>query len=64
MGMKYTSTTFASATINVLPAITFIMALVFRLEKVNLKKIHSLAKVIGTAGYSIRSHGYDFIQRP
>ncbi|OIW02429.1 hypothetical protein TanjilG_05022 [Lupinus angustifolius] len=49
MGMKYTSTTFASATINVLPAITFMMALVFRLETVNLKKIHSLAKVIGTA---------------
>ncbi|KAE9605865.1 hypothetical protein Lal_00024551 [Lupinus albus] len=49
MGMKYTSTTFASATVNVLPAITFIMALVFRLETVNLKKIHSLAKVIGTA---------------
>ncbi|KAJ1439266.1 EamA domain [Sesbania bispinosa] len=49
MGMKSTSTTFASATINVLPAITFIMALIFRLESVNLKKIHSLAKVIGTA---------------
>ncbi|KAE9595918.1 putative EamA domain-containing protein [Lupinus albus] len=49
MGMKYTSTTFASATVNVLPAITFIMALIFRLERVNLKKIHSLAKVIGTA---------------
>ncbi|CAL0315499.1 unnamed protein product [Lupinus luteus] len=49
MGMKYTSTTFASATVNVLPAITFIMALIFRLETVNLKKIHSLAKVIGTA---------------
>lgn len=30
MGMKNTSTTFASATVNVLPAITFIMALIFR----------------------------------
>ncbi|XP_061341936.1 WAT1-related protein At4g08300-like [Gastrolobium bilobum] len=49
MGMKMTSTTFASATVNVLPAITFIMALAFRLETVNLKKIHSIAKVIGTA---------------
>ncbi|BAT78627.1 hypothetical protein VIGAN_02133000 [Vigna angularis var. angularis] len=48
MGMKMTSTTFASATVNVLPAITFIMALIFRLEKVNLRKFHSLAKVIGT----------------
>ncbi|KAK7373140.1 hypothetical protein VNO80_06538 [Phaseolus coccineus] len=49
MGMKNTSTTFASATVNVLPAITFIMALIFRLETVNLRKIHSVAKVIGTA---------------
>ncbi|KAM7252842.1 hypothetical protein ACFE04_025460 [Oxalis oulophora] len=48
VGLKYTSATFASASINVLPAITFIMALLFRLEKVNLKKFHSVAKVIGT----------------
>ncbi|KAG5054133.1 hypothetical protein JHK85_006643 [Glycine max] len=48
MGMKMTSTTFASATVNVLSAITFVMALVFRLEKVNLRKFHSVAKVIGT----------------
>ncbi|EYU23896.1 hypothetical protein ABFS82_14G312500 [Erythranthe guttata] len=49
VGIQYTSATFASATVNVLPAITFIMALIFRLEKVNLKKMYSLAKVIGTA---------------
>ncbi|KAJ0086128.1 hypothetical protein Patl1_08389 [Pistacia atlantica] len=48
LGMKYTSATFASATVNVLPAITFIMAIIFRLETVNAKKLHSLAKVIGT----------------
>ena len=30
IGMKNTSTTFASATVNVLPAITFVMAVVFR----------------------------------
>ncbi|XP_027090879.1 WAT1-related protein At4g08300 isoform X1 [Coffea arabica] len=49
VGMKSTSATFASAFVNVLPAVTFIMAIAFRLETVNLKKIHSLAKVIGTA---------------
>ncbi|OIV97933.1 hypothetical protein TanjilG_12690 [Lupinus angustifolius] len=49
MGMKMTSTTFASATTNVLPAITFVMALIFRLETVNMKKFHSVAKLIGTA---------------
>lgn len=48
LGMKYTSATFGAAIVNILPAITFIMALVFRLETVNVKKLHSLAKVIGT----------------
>ncbi|XP_051129442.1 WAT1-related protein At1g44800-like [Andrographis paniculata] len=48
VGLQYTSATFASAMTNVLPAVTFIMALIFRLEKVNLKKMHSIAKVIGT----------------
>lgn len=33
LGMKYTSATFASAVVNVLPAITFIMAVFFRLKK-------------------------------
>ncbi|PIN11397.1 hypothetical protein CDL12_16019 [Handroanthus impetiginosus] len=48
LGMQYTSATFASATVNMLPAITFIMAVIIRLEEINLKKILSLAKVIGT----------------
>ncbi|KAK9271098.1 hypothetical protein L1049_026687 [Liquidambar formosana] len=48
VGMKYTTATFASATVNILPAITFIMAVIFRLETVKIKKIHSQAKVIGT----------------
>ncbi|OMO62667.1 Drug/metabolite transporter [Corchorus capsularis] len=48
LGMKYTTATLASATVNVIPAITFIMALIFRLEKVNLKKVRSIAKIIGT----------------
>ncbi|KAK4745206.1 hypothetical protein SAY87_011518 [Trapa incisa] len=47
-GMKYTSATFASAINNSVPAITFIMAIIFRLETVNMKKVPSLAKVIGT----------------
>ncbi|XP_047342224.1 WAT1-related protein At1g21890-like [Impatiens glandulifera] len=49
VGMKYTSATFAAATVNILPAITFIMAVIFRIERVNLKQLHSIAKVIGTA---------------
>lgn len=48
MGMKYTSATFATAMINILPAITFIMAVLFRLEKVKLSSIRSQAKIFGT----------------
>uniref|UniRef100_A0A2C9U2C0 WAT1-related protein n=1 Tax=Manihot esculenta TaxID=3983 RepID=A0A2C9U2C0_MANES len=48
VGMKYTSATFASASVNVLPAITFILAIIFRLEKINVKKLHHVAKIVGT----------------
>ncbi|XP_050943492.1 WAT1-related protein At1g21890-like isoform X2 [Cucumis melo] len=48
VGLKLTSATFTSVTINILPAVTFIMALIFRLESVNFKKIRSIAKVVGT----------------
>ncbi|MFQ6623004.1 hypothetical protein Gotur_001660 [Gossypium turneri] len=49
LGMKYTSATYASAFLNIIPAVTFIMAMIFRLEKINVKKIRSMAKIIGTA---------------
>lgn len=48
IGLTYTSATFASALYNILPAITFIMAILFRLEKVKIKKLPSQAKVLGT----------------
>ncbi|ESQ34607.1 hypothetical protein EUTSA_v10007890mg [Eutrema salsugineum] len=48
VGMSYTSATFASATANVLPAITFVLAIIFRLESLNFKKVRSIAKVVGT----------------
>ncbi|KAL0338347.1 UNVERIFIED_CONTAM: WAT1-related protein [Sesamum angustifolium] len=48
LGMKYTTATFAAAMANVLPAITFVMACIFRLEKVKLMSIRSQAKIIGT----------------
>ncbi|KAL9429112.1 hypothetical protein AB3S75_031011 [Citrus x aurantiifolia] len=48
IGMKYTTATFAAAMYNILPAFTFLMAWIIRLENVNLKSIRSLAKVIGT----------------
>ncbi|GAA0159761.1 hypothetical protein LIER_16466 [Lithospermum erythrorhizon] len=50
LGMKHTTATFAVAMTNILPAITFVMAWICRLEKVKLKRFHSQAKVIGTLG--------------
>ncbi|XP_051131270.1 WAT1-related protein At2g37460-like [Andrographis paniculata] len=48
LGMKYTTATFAAALSNVLPAITFLMAWLFRMEKVKLTKMRSQAKMVGT----------------
>ncbi|XP_047042637.1 WAT1-related protein At5g07050-like [Lolium rigidum] len=47
-GLKYTSPTFSCAMSNMLPAMTFVMAVIFRMEKVNLKKARCVAKVVGT----------------
>ncbi|KAH0914327.1 hypothetical protein HID58_028773 [Brassica napus] len=48
IGLKSTSASYTSAFTNALPAVTFILALIFRLETVNFRKIHSIAKVVGT----------------
>ncbi|KAK3009451.1 hypothetical protein RJ639_014208 [Escallonia herrerae] len=47
-GMKYTTATFATAMCNIVPAITFSMAWIFRLEKVNIRRRHSQGKILGT----------------
>ncbi|XP_023884162.2 WAT1-related protein At5g07050 [Quercus suber] len=47
-GLKYTSPTFSCAMSNVLPAMTFLMAVIFRMEKLNLKKLRCQAKLVGT----------------
>ncbi|XP_010554433.1 PREDICTED: WAT1-related protein At2g39510-like [Tarenaya hassleriana] len=47
-GMGCTSATFTAAMSNVLPAFSFLMAWLFRLEKVNVRKIPSQAKILGT----------------
>ncbi|KAK1399941.1 hypothetical protein POM88_009804 [Heracleum sosnowskyi] len=48
LGMKNTTATFAAALCNILPAITFVVAWIFGLEKVKLKSIRTQAKVGGT----------------
>ncbi|CAN4109332.1 unnamed protein product [Withania somnifera] len=48
VGLKYTSPTFSCAMTNMLPAMTFLIALLCRMEKVDIKKIGCQAKVLGT----------------
>ncbi|XP_050209118.1 WAT1-related protein At2g37460-like [Mercurialis annua] len=48
LGMKYTTATFAAAIVNILPAVTFVMAWIVGLEKVRIKTLHSQAKIVGT----------------
>ncbi|XP_055808685.1 WAT1-related protein At5g07050-like [Solanum dulcamara] len=47
-GLKFTSATFSCAMSNMLPAMTFVMAVLCRMEKVDIKKIRCQAKVLGT----------------
>ncbi|VFQ67511.1 unnamed protein product [Cuscuta campestris] len=47
-GLKFTSPTFSCAMSNMLPAMTFLMAVLCRMEKVNMKKVRCQAKVVGT----------------
>ncbi|ERN18253.1 WAT1-related protein At1g44800 isoform X1 [Amborella trichopoda] len=46
--LYYTSSTFVSTIANLIPAITFVMALILRLERFDIKTIKGKAKVLGT----------------
>ncbi|XP_011023643.1 PREDICTED: WAT1-related protein At5g13670-like [Populus euphratica] len=47
-GMKITTPAFVLAMCNILPAMTFVMACIFKLEKVDMRRLHFQAKVAGT----------------
>ncbi|XVE83919.1 hypothetical protein DITRI_Ditri16bG0127000 [Diplodiscus trichospermus] len=47
-GIEYSSPTLASAVGNLIPAFTFILAVLFRMEKVALRSSSTQAKIIGT----------------
>ncbi|KAJ1382238.1 EamA domain [Sesbania bispinosa] len=47
-GLKLTSPTFSCAMSNMLPAMTFVMAILCRMEKINIKKVRCQAKIVGT----------------
>ncbi|XP_022142154.1 protein WALLS ARE THIN 1-like [Momordica charantia] len=48
LGLEHTSPTFASAIQNSVPAITFLMAALLRIEQVRLNRKDGIAKVMGT----------------
>jgi drug/metabolite transporter (DMT)-like permease len=48
LGLYHLSPTYASAIQNMVPAITFVLAAVLRLEQVDLGRRHGVAKVVGT----------------
>ncbi|KAK4794065.1 hypothetical protein SAY86_012059 [Trapa natans] len=47
-GLKFTSPTFSCAMSNMLPAMTFVMAVLCRMEKLDMKKVRCQAKLLGT----------------
>lgn len=48
MGTIFTSASFTAAIVNILPAITFLMASILRIEKISMKSRRSQAKIVGT----------------
>lgn len=47
-GVSFSSPTLASATNNLIPAFTFLLAVIFRMEKVDLRSLISQIKIMGT----------------
>nr|ADN33888.1 nodulin-like protein [Cucumis melo subsp. melo] len=48
MGLKMTSPTIACAIVNMLPSVTFAMAVICKIEKLDLKRVRCRAKLLGT----------------
>ncbi|KAJ3672659.1 hypothetical protein LUZ60_007380 [Juncus effusus] len=48
LGLRYTSATFACAFLNIVPVLTFLLALPFGLDSLNLKSKTGVVKLVGT----------------
>ncbi|XP_010530244.1 PREDICTED: WAT1-related protein At1g43650 [Tarenaya hassleriana] len=64
VAINYTTATFAAATTNTIPSITFVLALLFRLETLSLKKTHGLAKALGSAVGVSGAFVFAFVKGP
>ncbi|KAI3467493.1 hypothetical protein Pfo_024156 [Paulownia fortunei] len=47
-GLNYSSPTLATAMSNIIPAFTYILAIVFRMEELNWRRLSSISKAVGT----------------
>ncbi|XP_077241373.1 WAT1-related protein At5g64700-like [Tasmannia lanceolata] len=47
VGIRYTTSTLGAATFNTLPAMTFLLAVLLRMEVVKVKSLNGIAKVVG-----------------
>ncbi|XP_011086524.1 WAT1-related protein At3g28050 [Sesamum indicum] len=47
-GINYSSPTLSTAMLNLVPAFTYILAIIFRMEEVHLRKLSTISKVFGT----------------
>ncbi|PIA41126.1 hypothetical protein AQUCO_02300137v1 [Aquilegia coerulea] len=48
VALSYTSATFAAASTNAIPALTFIIAAILRMESISMKRLYGVAKVLGS----------------
>ncbi|XP_058086356.1 WAT1-related protein At1g43650-like isoform X2 [Magnolia sinica] len=47
MALRYTSATFATTIINIIPAMTFLIAILLRIESINLRRTYGRLKIVG-----------------
>ncbi|KAJ8531272.1 hypothetical protein K7X08_026706 [Anisodus acutangulus] len=64
VSISYISATFASASTNTIPVITFILALCFRMESICYKQRHGIAKIMGSVVCVAGALVYAFVNGP
>ncbi|KAI7757068.1 hypothetical protein M8C21_028468 [Ambrosia artemisiifolia] len=64
VGVNYTSPTLASAITNLIPGNTFLFAIVFRMEKIDIRSSSSIAKLMGTMMAIFGAMVFTFYQGP
>ncbi|TQD74516.1 hypothetical protein C1H46_039947 [Malus baccata] len=47
-GINFSSPTLSTAMLNLIPAFTFVLAVIFRMERIDMRSFSSLAKTVGT----------------